>query len=248
MGQAILTLGGVPFQDFEIPPTITFGGGQNLAVHQLPGGSRVVDALGANDAAITWAGVFSGANATERARMLDLARVTGIMLPLTWDVFFYTVVISTFAADYSKGWWIPYKIACTVVRDEASVVVPILPTLAGSVNGDLAAAAAAAPGLNLNGAMTALAQPNATARGTANYAAALTSLQTAQSGAQSQIAANNTQLGALAAQPTPTGPYAASQGAGAITQAVGLAGSLASLTTAEGYIGRALVNLGNASA
>ncbi len=248
MGEAILTLGGVPFQDFEIPPTITFGGAQSLAVHQLPGGQRVIDALGANDAAIGWTGIFSGANATERARMLDLARATGMMLPLTWDVFFYTVVVSSFVADYSKGWWIPYRIACTVVRDEASVLLPMLPTLANSLGGDLAAASAAAPGIDFSGALSALAQPNATARGTANYTAAVSSLQNVQTGVASQLASNDTQLGAIAAQPTPTGPYAASQGATAIGQAVALTGNLSSLTTAAGYIGRALVNLDNASA
>ena len=47
-----LTLGGVVFADFEIPDSINFGGEQVLSVHQLPGGTRVIDALGPSDAEI----------------------------------------------------------------------------------------------------------------------------------------------------------------------------------------------------
>jgi hypothetical protein len=41
-----LTLGGVVFADFEIPDSISSGGEQMLTVHKLPGGNRIIDALG----------------------------------------------------------------------------------------------------------------------------------------------------------------------------------------------------------
>ena len=40
MSNVILTLGGVPFQDMEVPERITFGGKQRVAVQTLLGGDR----------------------------------------------------------------------------------------------------------------------------------------------------------------------------------------------------------------
>ena len=50
----------IVFQDFELPSGINFGGRQRLALHRLPGGSRVIDALGRDDAQISFAGIFTG--------------------------------------------------------------------------------------------------------------------------------------------------------------------------------------------
>src|ERR1700759_4325505 len=95
-----LLLGSVTFQDFELPPRIVFGGAQRLAIHRLPGGARVIDAMGRDDGEISWSGAFSGADAADRARQLDLVRAQGAVLPLAWDAFAYLVVIARFAADY----------------------------------------------------------------------------------------------------------------------------------------------------
>lgn len=59
MSDIVLVLGPIAFADFEIPERIRFGGNQRLAVHQLPGGRRVVDALGRDDGEICWSGVFT---------------------------------------------------------------------------------------------------------------------------------------------------------------------------------------------
>ena len=70
MSDIALLLGPVAFQDFELPANIGFGGEQRLAVHCLPGGARVIDVLGRDDAEITFSGIFSGSDATLRARTL----------------------------------------------------------------------------------------------------------------------------------------------------------------------------------
>ena len=111
MSNISFILGPVVFQDFEAAAGIAFGGQQRLVVHTLPGGVRVIDALGRDDAEITVAGTFSGQDATLRARLLDELRVSGATLPLTWDVFFYNVVIRDFQADYRNGYWIPFRLA-----------------------------------------------------------------------------------------------------------------------------------------
>ena len=60
----LLTLGSIVFDGFEVPSRVEFGGEQQLAVHKLIGGARVIDALGRDDAALRWRGVLSGAEAS----------------------------------------------------------------------------------------------------------------------------------------------------------------------------------------
>ena len=184
MSDIAFILGPVVFQDFEVAAGIGFGGEQRLAVHKLPGGVRVIDALGRDDAEITVNGIFSGEDATLRARLLDELRASGAVLPLTWDVFFYSVVIRNFQADYQNGYWIPYRLACTVLRDEASALIETAISLAGSVLSDIGAAAMSGfdlGGVDLGFAQSALSAPQAMTRGTGAYGLATSSLATAQS-------------------------------------------------------------------
>ena len=123
--------------------------------------SRVIDALGRDDAQISFSGIFTGSDATLRARSLDELRVAGIALPLTWDVLFYTVLIAEFRADYCNGWWIPYRIVCTVLQDEASALLQPVVSLATAALADIGAAAgyASDTGVDLSPLQTALAAP-----------------------------------------------------------------------------------------
>ena len=54
----VLTLGDFEFARYEIPEQITFGGDQRLVVHELVGGTRVIDAMGRADAPLEWSGLF----------------------------------------------------------------------------------------------------------------------------------------------------------------------------------------------
>ncbi len=119
MSNVVVTLGGVSFQDFEVPEKISFGGTQRLAVQELIGGGRVVDALGYDDGEISFSGIFAGSDAAQRAQTLDTARAAGAVLALFWDQYFYNVVIAEFAADYEKPWWIPFALRCIVASDPA---------------------------------------------------------------------------------------------------------------------------------
>src|SRR4051794_6890856 len=115
-----LTLGSVIFQDFEVPESIGFGGEQALVVHKLPGGSRTVDAMGADHRDITWSGRFRGGIAESRAAILDGYRIAGTPLTLTWSSYRYQVVIKSFDPNYLAPFEIPYSITCVVVTDETA--------------------------------------------------------------------------------------------------------------------------------
>lgn len=115
-------LGPVAFSGFEVPERITFGGKQTLVVHTMPGGSRIIDAMGPDDAAIKWSGVFSGANAAARVRTLERLRRSGSRLQLSWDAWRFEVIIQVFEADYENANWIPYKIELCVMPSAPNLV------------------------------------------------------------------------------------------------------------------------------
>ncbi len=143
-------LGPVAFAGFEVPERITLGGRQRLAVHTLPGGARIVDAMGPDDGELAWSGTFSGAAAAERVRQLDRLRRAGLALPLAWDGWRFTVIISEFEADSANPWWVPYRISCTVLSEGDLAVAELLPVAA-----TLAEAAALGWGSGGDGQMTA---------------------------------------------------------------------------------------------
>ena len=224
-----LYLGPVTFQDFEVPGRVVFGGRQLLAVHQLPGGGRVIDAMGRDDASLAWTGTFSGSSATARAMQLDLMRAQGQPWALTWDVLSYRVVISEFAASYERDNWIPYRIACSVIVDETAVPAQTVLSLANSVLGDLAAASALA-GVNLAAATSALAHSGAVVPGSGAYAAAVSALSVGSASIGSSLAGAGTTL--VTTTDFPTAAAAAQQSA--------------QLAAAQGYVQRAQTNLSNA--
>ncbi len=223
-----LLLGPVTFHGFELPARIGFGGAQMLAVHRLPGGARVIDAMGPDDAPILWSGAFAGPDAADRARTLDLLREQGLPLPLAWGGFAYLVVIAGFEARYERPNWVPYRIACTVLLDEMQAVETLLVPLATTVLADLGAAAA---GTDTGAAQAALAPPGAATPGTAAYVAAVAAVGAAQGTAAAAMAGAGT---ALMAAPDPA-------------TAATAAGQLAQAADASGFLARAAANLANAT-
>ena len=245
MSDIVLVLGPVVFQDFEVPSGIYFGGRQRLAMHRMPGGVRVIDTLGRDDSRISFSGYFSGPDATLRARALDELRAAGILVPITWDVYYYSVLISELSVDYQNGWWIPYRITCTVLRDEASLIEQAALSLAASVLADATSANDAALGGNvdLSSLQETLGTPDATQRGAAAYASAQSSLQ--DSRAMLGAAVSSAELSLAAADPLGMSePNAAIDG---LLSAADTVGRLGALTTARSYVDRAAVNLANAS-
>ena len=230
-----LLLGPVLFRDFELPERISWGGAQRLNVHRLPGGARVVDAMGRDDAPIAWSGVFTGEDGAARARLLDLMRAEGGVWPLTWDSFLYSVVIQAFAAQYERVNWLPYRIVCTVLRDEAEGFVADALSLAADALGDLMLAEGSGSGLDFSGPQAALQAAGAGTRGTSAYGVALGGVEALAAGADGALGAADGRVAGAG-----LGDAAALGGAAAA------AGDLAAAVRVRGYSRRALVNLRNA--
>ncbi|QMV32417.1 hypothetical protein 8G_00023 [Ralstonia phage Hyacinthe] len=117
MPDLTLQLGDFVFDRQEIPESIPFGGTQRLARHDLVGGTRVVDAMGAFTEPINWSGWLLGQDALARARQLDAMRVAGTVQVLQWSELSFSVVIRDFRADFQRFYQIPYRITCEVVSD-----------------------------------------------------------------------------------------------------------------------------------
>ncbi len=225
MSDFSLTLGPVAFAGFELPSSLTLGGRQRLAIHRLPGGLRIVDALGADPADLAWSGIFTGPDAPIRARALDTLRISGAAMPLAWDAFLYTVVIESFEADYRSPWWIPYRISCAVIRDEAAALFTAAVALVPAIAADLAYAGPAAISAGI-----AIATQGAGTAGTHAYVAA------SQACAGTLASLNNEIIiaePAIQADDVPSAALAC--------------GILAQLTAARAYAARAYRNLAAAS-
>lgn len=228
MSNVILTLGGIAFRDFEVPEQITFGGTQALAVHQVIGGGHVVDALGAADAEIQLAGVFSGPDAVVRVQALDVARSLGGTLPLIWKGFFYSVIIAELAAAYTKSWWIPFRLRLVVVQDLATAV----PSLLEQATLDLATAQTYTP-------QTGFSFQNISVSSLSSINTGLATVSSMLSAEDASFTQNTEAL---------NGATDTTTAISAIQDMMNSGGTLPGLANVKGYLGRAAVNLSGLTA
>src|ERR1039458_34661 len=138
-GAPPVVLGPITFSELEVPEKAPWGGKQHLIIHKLPGGMRVIDAMGRDDMDIAWSGILEGPLATQRALQIDQLRVAGAQIQLTWDVLSWTVVVEDFVANYVHRNWIPYELKCVVVFDNSATSAAVVPSLA-QIQADVAAA------------------------------------------------------------------------------------------------------------
>lgn len=147
----VLILGGITFDDFSTPEKMGAGGNQAMVVHKLPGGARVIDTLGPDEANITWSGFFFGNNSYSNALALDGMRAAGQVVQLTFAGQFRSVIIDTFKYEIRRlPVWVEYSVSCTVYQNPALGSTVVTSTSIDSLVGsDIDAAIAAAAGVSL---------------------------------------------------------------------------------------------------
>lgn len=233
-----LMLGPVSFQDFELPADINFGGKQVLAVHQLANGQRVIDTMGPSESDIVFHGIFSGPTAAVRARLLDSFRTSGAPLGLTWESFCYSVVVSQFDANFKNPTWIPYRLSCSVVSDQAMPPDRSSPSLLNAISADLTTASQiySDTDIGFSNLIKALSDPNAQAKGASGQA----SIQKMLLGLQNEIQTRDTSaentldnMQSMNAEPV---RLVASD----ICALIAAAQQVAELTNVSGYVGKAM--------
>ncbi len=260
-GYGTLTLGPVQFFGLAKPKSIAIGGKQSIAMHKLPGGGRVLDAMGPDDADIAWSGYLDGGSAGLTARALDKLRQSGQAVTLAWDVFSYQVVVSDFSCEIQHI-PMPYKITCAVISDGSQVIGIPLISLALQVTADLSSATPAttlsAATLSilcgtLSSASIAASAADATTFGSASYTSAVNAVNAAGAAIGSAMTSANTALTSMGtslstlslAAPIAVDTIEMSNEVNAATSACG---DLAQLAFADVYVSRAAANLQRASA
>lgn len=138
----VLTLGGVSFTGYSTPARMMGGGNQAMVVHKLPGGSRVIDTLGPDEAAIAWNGEFFSDDAYSTCLRLDGMRAAGQVLSLTWGGQSRQVIIESFIYHVRRlPVWVEYQITCTVYQNPMlGILGSAIATIDNLVNADLASA------------------------------------------------------------------------------------------------------------
>jgi hypothetical protein len=121
----ILTLGGIQFSSFEIPESIRFGGEQRAIVHELVGGTRIVDAMGRSDAPVEWSGILTGPTAVDRALYIDTMRTQGLAQDLSWNGLVFSVLVRRFSMNFERYYRIHYSIECLVVANKNGPVTQV---------------------------------------------------------------------------------------------------------------------------
>jgi len=142
MATDFLVLGGIVFDDWSTPDRMPFGGAHAMAVHKLPGGSRVVDTLGPDEADIRFTGLMYDNNAIGVAETLDALRLNGTQVPLIFAGRFYLVIVARTKVDIRRfPQLIAYDISCLVVKNNmAGNLGSTVSTVTSLVSADLATA------------------------------------------------------------------------------------------------------------
>jgi hypothetical protein len=255
-GYGLVTLGPIQFSGIEVPERIPAGGRQASKVWQLPGGQRVVQTMGRDDADLTWTGIFEGPGAEQRAHTLDALRQSGQAVTLAFGTFNFSVVVTDCTLNYERVNWVPYSVSCTVIQDNAASFQAGPQSLLGSINSDLSNAlgfnVGSAAQSAVSVAQTAVNVAGALGLKSGAWTSALSAIGTANNAlSTAQLAATGTiagMIGAAGAAGNMLGVTQIGAAAGTLTSAMNAAATLANVTSAQGYVGRAQANLQNASA
>jgi hypothetical protein len=114
----VLTLAGIPFLEYSPPERMPAGGRQDMVVHKLPGGNRVIDTLGPDERNISWSGQFFSDTALDDALAIDAVRQAGAVVPLTFAGQFRSVIVANFEYDIRREpLLVEYRIECVVYQN-----------------------------------------------------------------------------------------------------------------------------------
>nr|WP_321986648.1 hypothetical protein [uncultured Lichenicoccus sp.] len=240
--QAPLILGPVLFSGHEVPARIKVGGQHTVSIHRLPGGGRIIDAMGPDEGAISWTGYFTGPAATARARVVDAIRQNGEPVGLSFGDYAFNVVVIHFDYDIQdRGAVISYRIRAEILPSATSLVDNTAGSIAASISNDLLTAISVLPG---GAAGSSFSQAQVLMAG----AAAPTSTQTLALVGVAMSAGGSALQGAMSVTGAGLVTGGGTFGTG-ITPPPSLnglaqdAGSLASMTQSAGYVNRSQSSL-----
>ena len=117
-----LSLDSFVFEGLEIPDKIVIKNKQRFAVHHT-GRGCAVDSMGEDCQSISFRGAFTGLEAANRSKGIDLLRAQGMPLLLTWESQTVFVVVKEFELSHKSVQWIDYQILCLIVQTNFSASI-----------------------------------------------------------------------------------------------------------------------------
>jgi len=118
----MLSLGDIKFSGVEVPDRIMLGGNQRLAIHEVPGGGRIIEALGSQPGALVFEGRFLGENAFSKAKQVDGLRIIGAPVRFSGLGSTFPVIISSFEYAYeNQGYVCRYRLSLERFHDKVPV-------------------------------------------------------------------------------------------------------------------------------
>ena len=115
--QANLTLGGYTFSDQEIPESLSFPVDQNVAIHDFPGGKRVIQTLGVYYPTLNWSGILRTSTAETRSNAFRQMLTSAAQQKLTYLSNAFSVIVTKYVPDYKHIYRIDYSISVEIVSD-----------------------------------------------------------------------------------------------------------------------------------
>lgn len=138
---APVRIGSVTLTGMEVPSGVTFGGQQQITIHRLPGGDRVID-LGGNDPnRIEMEGIFLGPSAQTRAEALAKIRRAGQLVRLQAAGMSIQVYVQAYRYTYeAKGAICRYFLVLELPGEAANSVAVSTSALSGLIGDDTTSA------------------------------------------------------------------------------------------------------------
>jgi hypothetical protein len=202
-----LKLGDFQFQNFEIPEKIAFPGKQQVAVHKLIGGRKVVDVLGVVYDQLSWSGIITGSSAADRVKALELIRDTGKAVTMTLDDVSFSVIVTGFTPVYEFQYRRPYSIELEVIKrnDAPSQTDALTSSLNALINSDVGKSLGLADTINVSSITSAVASVQSAVKSVSDFAHAtaetvqtvLTPIQAARTLIHSQILSLESSLSSI---------------------------------------------------
>ncbi|GGY07082.1 LysM peptidoglycan-binding domain-containing protein [Paludibacterium paludis] len=134
LGATRLRLGDIEFTGLELPEQIGIHLQQRLVSHDLVGGARIVDTLGAFYEPVEWSGTLDGPGAVARDEALRALAADAGTHMLNWDVYSFRVVVAGYTSKYLNHAHIDYTIRCMVLEVPTASAEETAPDVADQVN------------------------------------------------------------------------------------------------------------------
>jgi hypothetical protein len=153
-----LIVGDVEFTGLEVPESVTIGAKQQMVVHKLVGGKRIVDVLGVDYDNLSWSGWMTGATAGDRVTALETLRDVGAPLAFSIDGYYFSVLIQSFNQRFEHVYRRFYSIDLLIVSSLDTPVTEnaLAGTLDNLINSDVGESLGLASIINSNAVTNAI--------------------------------------------------------------------------------------------